>query len=649
MKEYDVPLPRLLGTGTYEERRIRPISASVNLQMTPLSYCSIELPPDESVPARGYIEMFTPLGSAGIYRVRSPQEAYGADTVTAELEHAIVEVGDYIVQNDYDEMMGAEAAMRAIWQSYRGTRWQLGLTVFLGTQQVAVQAKHTRVLEAMLAILNQCPDVMMTFNFSTTPWTVAFARKSTTVTAEGRLSRNVSSARIVYDDTELCTRAYYENPATDASGEPTTTWTYMDADTISEYGIVERTVSTGSKYSQSEAERVATEYLRQHKRPRATIDISAEELYTTTGETWDKVEIGKKFRLALPDYDTTVEEFITALSWKDVYGSPQDMNVRLGDEEDTAVTFLHDLDAKGGSGGGGGSKKAQEEEWKEYRTRYERDDYHFRLVAEHVNTNDEILEQAGLYIDSQGVLQYADDDENMIGARQGVLSDHIFQIVGLTELDDWDDWDGVPLKSVTGSALWNDRNVITGVVGQFDIVTDSSGKQSVVVKSGGGLKVRRNGTEFGVYDNDSLTAGIIVSKINGQDGYTQILGSKIKIGDSDAVTVINGKASIEQLNAVEAKIDNLMAGRITATTLSANKVIAGSITATDTPEGTDVPVGVDADWHTLSNGTKSVRFLGTGDITFDRAAARAEGAAAVVVTLSDSGWIINDASTKSRV
>ena len=203
----NIPLPRLLNASGGTERTIHPVSVSINLNITPLSDASMILSPEESLPARGYVELFTCMGSAGVYRVRSPQDAYGMDTTMAELEHAIVEVGDYLVLHKYDEMMAANTAMQTIFSHYRGTKWQLGSVSALGTDQIAVQANYDRVLEAMLALLEQKPNCMMSFDFSTSPWTVNIVAKGTTVAAEGRLSRNVTYAKVIYDDTELCTRA----------------------------------------------------------------------------------------------------------------------------------------------------------------------------------------------------------------------------------------------------------------------------------------------------------------------------------------------------------------------------------------------------------------------------------------------------------
>lgn len=478
----DVRYPRRIDASGNTVEEYHPLSMSIDLNIKPLSTATISLPRRENIPARSYVELFTPFGSAGFFRARSPEDAYGEDITSVELEHAITEVGDYLVKAKYDEMMAANTAMQTVFSHYAGGRWQLGSVAALGTDQIALSVNYDRVLDAMLSILEQKPNCYLAFNFSTTPWTVSVATKDVTVSAEGRLSRNIDSAKVIYDDTELCTRAYYEHETTTdstsgmnldgvptfdvnaynsagsyvrynsklyllpnghESGEtwanttsvvqnniPSSEWTYLDADTLATYGLVERRVPTGSDLTAAEALKVAQEYLRTHKEPKISVRVQGEELSSTTGEPLDAFTIGKLLRLALVDYNVTVERNITGVSWSDVIGEPESMEVLLGDEEDTAIKFLHDIDTKGGSGGGGGGKKKQEEQWKEYFTEYERDDYHFNLVAKHVNQANEILQQAGLYIDANGTLNYADDNERQIGGRLQVQADKVAMVVG---------------------------------------------------------------------------------------------------------------------------------------------------------------------------------------------------------------------------
>lgn len=426
-------LPRVYDDRLNFLKEARLIKLSLTLSITPLSYASMQLPWGESLPARGYVEIFTPMGSAGYFRVRSPQEAYGDDIVTSELEHAIVEVGDYLVLGSYNEMMSAKSAMQTIFSHYRGSKWRLGNIDALGDGQVALQTDHDRVLGAMIALLEQKPDCMMSFDFSTRPWKVNIVKRGTTVSAEGRLSRNVNSAKIAYDDTELVTRCYYEY-SVPASGntEPTTAWAYVDTNTMSQYGLVERTAPTTGSYTQTEARAAAVAYAEKHKNPRVSVSISAEELSSVTGESFDTFTIGKLFRLALLDYNVTIERVVTGLSWDDLLDMPEDLTVALEDEEDTTVTFLHDLDAKGGSGGGGGAAKKQQDTWKEFYTFFDKTDLHIDMWARQVNKANEILRQAGMELNAQGVLVYADNNENMWAAKLKVQADRIGLLVSGT-------------------------------------------------------------------------------------------------------------------------------------------------------------------------------------------------------------------------
>lgn len=473
----NIPLPRLLNSSGGTERRISAQRVSINLAIVPLSDAEMVLSQEESLPARSYVELYTCLGSAGIFRVRSPKDSYGTVSTTAELEHAIVEVGDYLVKAEYNQMMAANTAIQTIFGHYGGSKWQLGSLTAIGSGQVAVKVNYNRVLDAILGILEQKPECMLSFDFSTTPWTLNIVSRETIVSAEGRLARNVNYAKITYDDTELCTRAYYESssegssavsdfPTFDASKNyskgyyvnynnklynlpnghvagvtwanttktevtdvPTTAWSHVDADTIGTYGVVEREVRTGSNYTPEEALRVAQEYLNKHKHPRVSVEISAAEMSHITGEAIDSFGIGKLYRLALADYNMTVEKTITGMYFPDVYGLPDSITVNLAEEEDTALNFIHDLDAKGGGGGGGGGAKQQDDKFKEFRTHFEQDDYHFKLWAERVDITEHILQEAGMYINHQGVLIYAEDNVKMMGSKIKAEADRISLVV----------------------------------------------------------------------------------------------------------------------------------------------------------------------------------------------------------------------------
>ena len=107
---------------------------------------------------------------------------------------------------------------------------------------------------------------------------------------------------------------------------------------------------------------------------------------------------------------------------------------------------------------------------------------------------------------------------------------------------------GQRISVFEGSALWTQRDNITGVVGEFDVVTAQDGTKTLRVRSGGGIKVLRNNAEFGLYDSGNLTAGVIVDKIN--RGTTKIRGANVIIEGNttiaDVMTISGNYVSIKR-------------------------------------------------------------------------------------------------------
>lgn len=429
-------LPRLYVKDKFS-KLIHPVSLSITQNIIPLSTASITLLQGEELPSRSYVELFTPYGSAGMYRVRSPHNTYGEDTSSAELEHMIAEVGDYVVKAEYSEMISATTAISRVFSHYKGNRWKLGKYSDIGTGKIALETSYDSVLTALLGILEQRPECMMKFDFSTSPWTLSIVKRGTSVVAEGRLSRNVRTATVTYDDSELVTRVWYQTytKKKEKDGTETTTskWVSKDADTIKTYGVVESSLSISSDMTDAEVSATVNAYINAHKHPRTSVSIQAEELSRITGDRRDKFIIGDLYRVALPTYSLTVELNVTSISWADVINTPESVTVQLGQEEDTVVTFLHNMDATGsgtrGGSGGGGSKKQEEARWKEYFTDFEKTDELIALTATRVDRANNILEQAGMKLNSKGVLIYAKDSKNTIGSMFEVQSEKISIVV----------------------------------------------------------------------------------------------------------------------------------------------------------------------------------------------------------------------------
>lgn len=192
------------------------------------------------------------------------------------------------------------------------------------------------------------------------------------------------------------------------------------------------------------------------------------------------------------------------------------------------------------------------------------------------------------------------------------VKNFIGNVTGVSE-SNWDSYNGITLQQIDASALWQNRNDITGVVGEFEVVGTGDNRR-VVIKSGGGLKIERNNVEYGLYDSGNLDAGVIITKINGGGGTTaKITASHI---DLDGYTT-GGDITL---------------GVISCYTLAGDYVNAGDITFT----GTIQKSGAYHETHIFKvDGTEVAKFLGTADVNFDRAAAKKEGARTVTISNSD--------------
>lgn len=93
----------------------------------------------------------------------------------------------------------------------------------------------------------------------------------------------------------------------------------------------------------------------------------------------------------------------------------------------------------------------------------------------------------------------------------------------------------VPGESILGSALWADKTNITAVTGNMEVGSDGK----VHIKDGSGLVINRGSASFGVYDEGTLTGGIVINKINNTTT-TTISGDKVDILTNDQFAAVAG-------------------------------------------------------------------------------------------------------------
>lgn len=512
--KYDVPLPRVVDQNGNELRRLNVIDASVSLSLQPLSTAQIMIPLFENLEMRELVQMYTSQGFAGVFRVRSPGQNYRMESKQYALDHAIVELGDYIVNSDAELNTSARSIINTIFSHYKGSLWILGNVV--PTEVIQYSLNHDDVLTALMGVMEQLPDYMMQFNQNTVPWQLNIIRKPQTVTGEGRLSRNVVSARISEDDNSLCTRIV----------SPDLPNGKMDADTIGTYGVVERFIGKDEDQASSAFISDCNKYLAQHKNPLLSVSLELRDLEQITGESLDGITVGDLYRLALPDYDTTIEQPVISLSWRSVYGDPGAINVMLANEEFTMTSAFHNV---AGAGGGLSSIGSTSRSLAKANQKIIREEVKLRETELTVQNAVENLEEAWVEIDAHGV---------EIGAQQRT-TDLLAERVTTNE------------ATLTVQA----REIAAKVsYAEFDDLGDrvSSAEASL-----------------------SVQAGQIQSKVSQTDYNGNTIASLI---NQTATTILiqaahinlNGYVTANQFDALSASFNNLISGNLTASKIIAS-------------------------------------------------------------------------------
>ena len=479
-----IKLPRVIGSG----KRLHPILLSVTENIIPLSNATMEVMKNEVLPVRTYVELFNVNGSVGIYRTRLPQETHGADTASIQLDHAICEVGDWMVQDAINEESTVREAFVTLFSHYRGGLWQLG--AFNATEAVTIDCDYDNLLEQMIGILKQVPMYMMTFDFSTTPWTVSIAKKTDVVNAEGRLSRNIASAVVKRDDKDLCTRVYVKGlPKPAGREDDEDAIGYLDADTQSIYGIVEKETGSGN-LTVEQAQRIAETYLAVHKHPKLSVEIDAYDLNEITSEPLDALQIGKLYRLVIPDDGLVIENYITQITWQNVFGDPNRASVTIGDEQDAVLNFLQ---AQSSS-----SKSSRRSAKKQQKL----DDV---FEKNFVKTDEygAILNQAGMKLDASGMIVYARDNANNIGSILDLTANQLRSTIEAGDAGLRSD-----IQQTASDIMLSVQDSISGVRASIqvtadsirsDVAAESSQIYTHVEQTAGGIRTDLVNAQSGLY------------------------------------------------------------------------------------------------------------------------------------------------------
>jgi len=476
-------MPVLLSGHTMTPVQIlRPEKMQLNMRADGLSTASMELDgesPDVSIGA--WVQIWAPNGEMCVMYVKNRKKNYVTGNITLTLEHTFGLLAGMVVFGEVTPatMSGSSGATTCTVSQ--------AITYLLNQQTESLWAKdtvdfndaqgwkftNTDIHSALNSLTDAIQDCQWEFDQTSLPWKLKLKAWPVSSTMELRRNRNLDTLQITLDRSGMYTRVYPTGKNNLHIDSVNSNVPYLDRNTGT-YGVIANVITDSSIKDPSLLKAWAQKQLKKNSVPKVSVTISGYELSEATGETLDKLIIGRLCRIPLPEYGETVTERLTELSWKNCIANPDAVTCTLANELKTITGVLNE---KAG-GGGGGSKKA--------------------------NTEHDC--------------ELAEDEEK------------------ITEFENSD--------------IWINRDSVWAVCGSYTVIESASGRK-LIVNDGTALIIERNHTEYGVYDEGSLTGGICITKINNETSL-QISGDRIDInGSSIQINAdhiyLNGTTQVSQL------------------------------------------------------------------------------------------------------
>ena len=603
-------LPVWLNADGTEHGRLQALSCSLDLSVSDLPKATITIRSADEIPStHDFVEIFTEHGSAGIFRVVSSTYRYG-QTCQLQLIGAADTLSDDIWPETAEEATRTVAEwIQLILAKQTTTRWQAGSCAL--NASVKMKVNYSELWAMLEDVKGARPGYRWSYDFSTSPWTLSLVQMPDEISSEFRVTRNIESAQITVSDQQMCNRLVFTVTDGSSDGTPVVT-VYDDTASQQKYGI--RTRCTDIKTDEIPIGMSAADYARhllsEHAVPDFAIVINGEDLWKLTGTSIDHFELGYLCRAVLPEYGETIEERVVALNYPNVIQEPHSVRVSLSSELPNITGSVASAKrvasaVKAARGGGGGGGKADKDSWAKVLT---------DVIEATDGTGIKQMWQSGIEMTSHGGLR-------LFSLYQGVASlDSELNITNeaiTSEVSRASEQEGLLYSSITqtAEAITSEVSRATAAEGEMSSrITQTADAITSEV-------TRATSAEGTLSSRITQTAEQIALKVSKGDVSTQLAVECGNVSITGGNLVVDGYITSSSL---ETAFANLGMAHIPELSVEANN---GFTYMTQTVKWCDFKV----------DGRLVQEFLGTGDINFS--------IPSVTVTLDDSGWIINDAST----
>ena len=458
-------------------------------------------------------------GKGIVWRVKSIGNDFATETPTIELEHVIHILRDRILFGEITpEMMGGSGGKCTAKQAVqyilsKSSDWTLGSFGFDGVSN-PYKFDGDSLYDALVKVTKSLKDAWWSYDLTAYPFKLNITKRSETVGTELRCGRNLVSITRTQDIANMYTRFYpIGKDDLHISGN------YVERNTGS-YGVIEHVEVNSGLETEAELRRWANEKLDVHAQPLDTIEIEGLELADATGESLDRLRIGRVCRVPLPEYGTLIEEKITRIQYQDKLFAPEVVQVTLANAQEDIAQILADAIKEGAGPMGGGGRGAARQE-KEDHAWFEDTDEHVAMVAEGIvgkdkDGNPDWARLSQLVVNGEGIAATVE----VVKEEYGEMS----------------------------SSIKQNEKAITAEVKRATKAEGNLSSRIEVTADGIKTKVDKNG---------------VISAINQSAESIEISASRINL---------DGYVTMSDLDSTNGRITNLMSGNAVASLLNATTV-----------------------------------------------------------------------------
>lgn len=333
-------------------RRVPLESMSLNLKERD-STASLVPADTTGISVGGWMLDDTKPGANIVWRVKSIKTAYATDTATVELEHAIMILRDNVLFGEVTPatITGKESsttctAKQAV--NYilgKQKDWILGSFDY-SSVSMPYKFEGDTLWDALQTVSETLEDCWWSYDMTVYPFKLNIKKQATEATCELRQGRNLATVTKTIDTSGMYTR-FYPIGKDDLHIKED----YVEKN-VKTYGVISKIETDTSKETTDELKKWANRRLAKHAEPRVSITAEGAELADATGESLDRLTLGRICRIPLAEFDTTIEERIVELRYPDKVREPERVTVTLANNQEDVATIIAQSIKEGASPSG---------------------------------------------------------------------------------------------------------------------------------------------------------------------------------------------------------------------------------------------------------------------------------------------------------